>query len=78
MARESTNRVAPLLPLFLQERFLWDYLDGEKLLARLNQVMRRIKLNALPESLIEVLERGRQLVASHADELLTEQTLPAT
>lgn len=78
MARESTDRVAPLLPLFLQERFLWDYLDARKLLTRLNQVMRRIKLNALPESLIEVLERGRQLVATHADDLLTEQTLPAT
>lgn len=78
MTRDSTDQVAPLLPLFLQERFLWDYLDGEKLLARLNQVMRRIKLNTLPESFVEVLERGRRLVATHADDLLTEQTLPAT
>ncbi len=78
MTRDSTDRVAPLLPLFLRERFLWDYLDPAKLLTRLNQVMRRIKLNALPDSFVEVLERGRLLVATHADELLTENPQPAT
>lgn len=78
MARDSTDRVAPLLPLFLRERFLWDYLDSRKLFARLNQVMRRIKLNQLPESVVEVLDRGRLLVATHADDLLTEQPQTTT
>ena len=35
---------------FLESRFLFDYLEAPKLLFRLNQVVRRIKLRPLPDS----------------------------
>ncbi|MFO1021258.1 MAG: hypothetical protein U0903_11250 [Planctomycetales bacterium] len=73
MARDATNRLAPLIPLFVDENFLWDYLRPETLWKRLNQVMKRIKLNPLPEEVIDVLRDGRTLVESRADDLLTEQ-----
>ncbi len=73
MARDATNRLAPLIPLFVDENFLWDYLRPETLWKRLNQVMKRIKLNPLPEDVIDLLRDGRTLVESRTDDLLTEQ-----
>jgi hypothetical protein len=70
MAARTTDRLAPLLPLFCRERFLWDYLDDGKLLVRLNQVMRRVRLPSLSEALLEVLPQTRATVAARADELL--------
>jgi hypothetical protein len=70
MAVRSTDRLAPLVPLFCRERFLWDYLDDGKLLVRLNQVMRRVRLPALPEALLEVLPQARAAVQARASELL--------
>ncbi len=42
--------MAWLLPRFIDERFLWDYPEDEKLLKRLNQVMRRVRLPLLWKS----------------------------
>jgi hypothetical protein len=75
---DSVNRMAPqptdclreFIPLFVRERFLADYLDSNRLLFRLNQVMRRVKLNPLPVSFEAALERARAIVTSHASELL--------
>ena len=41
MAPRPTDRLAPMIVAFRRERILWDYLDDARLLARLNQVMRR-------------------------------------
>ena len=54
MAREPTSRLAMFIPLFHREQFLRDYLDPARLLYRLNQVMRRIKLNQLPDEVADV------------------------
>jgi hypothetical protein len=69
-ARGSTSRLAPLIPLFLRERFLYDYLEAPRLLHRLNQVLRRVKLQPLPAAAVEVLVAGREIVADRRDELL--------
>jgi len=71
MARDTTERLAPLIPLFRQERFLWDYLEPPRLLFRLNQVMRRIKLNPLPAGTEAVLEAAWEVVASRSHELMS-------
>ena len=71
MAPRSTERLAPLIPLFIGERFLWDYADDAKLWRRLNQVMRRVGLPLLPESFCELLPEIRRLVAEREAELLT-------
>jgi hypothetical protein len=69
-SRNSTERLAPLIPLFVRERFLYDYVDAGRLLDRLNAVLRRVKLAPLPEAVIPVLDAGRELVAGRVDELL--------
>jgi len=70
IARRPTDRLALFIPIFRRERFLWDYLDDGKLLARLNQVMCRVKLPALPAGFVDVLTAARVLVRDRAGELL--------
>jgi len=75
MARGQTQRLADLIPRFHSEQFLRDYLDSKRLLFRLNQVMRRIKLRQLPDELAAVIEAGRELIRDRADDLLPESQL---
>ncbi len=75
VATNATDRLAPLLPRFLKERFLQDYLDLEKMLFRLNQVMRRVKLPVLPDYIVEVLESSSQIIEERHTELLPASVL---
>lgn len=68
--RESTSLLSKFIPLFIAEGFLHDYTDSPRLLRRLNQVMRRVKLEQLPETVLGVLDSGRKLVAARLDDLL--------
>lgn len=72
-----TDRLAELIPLFSQERFLCDYARDDKLCWRLNQVMRRVKLPLLPPEFQGLLPRARALVAGRKQELLAGATSPA-
>ena len=71
IARVPVDGLAGFVGLFSRERFLWDYLDDGKLLGRLNQVMRRVKLPALPAEFGELLPLARRLVAERQSELLS-------
>ena len=71
MATGDAGGLAVLIPRFIEERFLWDYLDDAKLWVRLNQVMRRVKLPLLPEPFCQVLPEARRMVAERSTELLT-------
>ena len=70
LATQPTDRIAPLLPRFAAERFLYDYLDDAKLLTRLNQVMRRAGLPLLPAAIAELFPAMRQRVRERRVELL--------
>lgn len=70
MLRHTTDRLQLMIPLFISERFLADYLDGNRLLSRLNQVLRRVKLNPLPADVTGALEEARQIVERRAPDLL--------
>jgi len=70
MASRPTDCLAKLVPRFLSERFLYDYLDDAKLLHRLNQVMRRVNLPPLPDSLMNFFPEARRLVGQRRSELL--------
>jgi hypothetical protein len=76
MARHSTDRLAPLIPLFRREEFLKDYLDDGRLRMRLNQVMRRVKLPPLPEHIEQTLGRARTLVRDEVERLLPPERFP--
>jgi hypothetical protein len=71
IATKTTDRLEPLLPRFLAERFLYDYLDDGKLLFRLNGVMRRVGLPLLPLEVTGLFAGMRQSVRQARDELLT-------
>jgi len=77
IAIRSTDRLAEFIELFRQHRFLFDYADDDKLLFRLNQVMRRVKLAALPESLAELFPDFRAAVRARSAELLRPSTSTA-
>ena len=62
IATKTTDRLAVLLPRFLIERFLYDYLDDGKLLTRLNAVMRRVGLPQLPNEVANLFPECRQSV----------------
>jgi hypothetical protein len=62
--------LAAFIPGFCAERFLYDYADDAKLLARLNRVMRRVQLPALPDRFVELLPSARRTVRERRDELL--------
>ena len=70
MARDPAARLADLIPLFHQEQFLWDYLEDDRLLHRLNQVLRRVKLSPLPAEAMKVLAKARPIVERWSDKLL--------
>jgi hypothetical protein len=72
MAPRPTQRLATMIELFRQEKVLWDYLDDEKLLMRLNQVMRRVKLPPLPDEFAEIFPKARQMVSDRKNELLPD------
>ncbi|MFO0902571.1 MAG: hypothetical protein U0939_06195 [Pirellulales bacterium] len=62
--------LASWIPRFCQERFLYDYQEDGKLLARLNMVMRRVGLSPLPASLVEWLPEARSEVDRQRSALL--------
>ncbi|MEX0716678.1 MAG: hypothetical protein WD066_08830 [Planctomycetaceae bacterium] len=73
IARGETNRLAPFIPLFREAKFLRDYRTTAGIQFRLNQVLRRIRLNPLPDAIAEVLDTGRDLVRERRADLLPEQ-----
>ncbi len=70
ISETPTNCLAVFITLFQFEKFLVDYQDSQRLLVRLNQVLRRVKLTPLPDCAARVLDDGRELVRRHMHELL--------
>lgn len=59
------------IPRFCAERFLYDYLEDDKLLVRLNRIMRRVQLPPLPDEFLTILPPARHAVRLRRQELLT-------
>jgi hypothetical protein len=74
-APRPTARLAEFIGLFRRTRILWDYLEDATLMVRLNQVMRRVGLEPLPDALGEVVPAARRLVSGRRELLL--QGIPA-
>jgi hypothetical protein len=68
--------LASFIERFLEARFLFDYLDASKLIYRLNQVTRRIKLRPLTPNTTGVIESGREIVERRLPELLPAEHFP--
>jgi hypothetical protein len=63
MTGEDAAQLAPIIERFVELRFLYDYADDERLLVRLNQVMRRVQLPQLTGDFVTMLPAARQHVA---------------
>lgn len=70
MARDPAQRLAEFIPLFHREQFLWDYGNANRLLHRLNQVLRRVKLPPLPAEFRQSLEAAKSIVNKEFERLL--------
>jgi hypothetical protein len=70
MASRPTERLAVMIDKFRRQRVLWDYLQDDKLLMRLNQVMRRVNLPILPDDFSNIFPNARQMVYCRKNELL--------
>ena len=66
----KADRLAFFVGLFCSERFLDDYADDERLVYRLNQVLRRVKMPKLDDAFFRILPDARQRVRRRKDELL--------
>ncbi len=55
MLPRPTQRLAVFIDLFCRERILWSYREDDKLLIRLNQIMRRVGLAPLPDEFAVLL-----------------------
>ncbi len=62
MAPQPTRRLAAFVELFRRERVLCDYREDGRLMVRLNQVLRRVKLEPLPDGFAALLPAARTLV----------------
>jgi hypothetical protein len=70
LAVRPTERLAPFILLFRQERILRDYLDDTRLMLRLGQVMRRVGFDPLPDTFPELLPAARELVRTRRHALM--------
>lgn len=70
MTQHETRGLAPLISRFAAARFLYDYLENDKLLMRLNQVMTRVGLPLLSQGLTPWLTQARRVVGQRCDSLL--------
>jgi hypothetical protein len=70
MTPQPAERLAVFIDLFRRERILWDYLEDAKLMVRLNQIMRRVRLEPLPPDFAAVLPAARGLVRARRSDLL--------
>jgi len=77
MVPRPVQGLAEFIGLFSAERFLYDYTDDDKLLKRLNQVMRRVQLPLLPYDTRDLLRTVRPLVRDQKETLLTPETRQA-
>jgi len=68
---KPTDQLAVVIERFVDAQFLYDYLDHDKLLMRLNQVMKRVGLTSLPAAVGHWLPEANKLVESRRQRLLT-------
>jgi hypothetical protein len=73
----DASGVAGLITRFVELRFLYDYMEDESLLFRLNQVMRRVRLPELPSRMMEIMPGARRMVMEHRVALLTPRPTEA-
>jgi hypothetical protein len=71
LTHKRADNLASFIGIFREIRFLHDYEDFSLLLARLNQVLKRVKLPMLDRKCEQILVEGYQFVENSAPALLS-------
>ena len=78
MATKPTDKLSQYFPIFLRERYLFDYVDDDRLIYRINHVLRCVKLSAAGDELSQWVPLCRSRVYERALELLEPLELENT
>lgn len=70
MATKPTDKLARYFDVFLREKYLFDYVDDERLIYRINYVMKRVKLKTVGSEVVDWVPSCRRRVYERANELL--------
>jgi hypothetical protein len=70
LATRTTDRIPDFMERNLRERFLFDYLCDDRLLIRMNQILKRVSLEPLPTLNLAWVQRARTLVYENRSDLL--------
>ena len=70
LATKPVERFAYLMEQFRKARFMFDYRNPQSLLMRLNQVMKRVGLDQLPEHTVQALSESWEVVRQNIEALL--------
>lgn len=76
MAAKQTDQLAKFINIFSEIQFLRDYLDSRQLLRRLNQVLRRVKLQPLPDGAENTLHSAWEIIVQRGWDLLPPEKYP--
>ena len=76
LATRPISTLATLIPRFIRERFLYDYVDDNKLLTRLNHIMRRVNLPQLPATFSDLIPSMHHRVRARISKLLPYYSTP--
>lgn len=74
-ASRTTEKIVPFWHRFVDERFLADYPDPNRMLWRLNHVMKRVGLPKLADDIETVLIEAYPVVTARATDLLPQRAL---
>ena len=64
------SRLAEFIDIFCDIQFLYDYADNDRLLMRLNQVLKRAQLEELDTGVFSIFDHGRQMLEQRTGKLL--------
>jgi hypothetical protein len=71
-ATRPTEKLADGIRRFAKERFIFDYETDKGVVYRINNVMRRVGLDAVPAALVDWAPQARERVYAKANDLLLE------
>ena len=77
MTDKDASHLQWMIRRFCEVRFLADYEDDQRLLFRLNGVMQRVSLPALPDTMVEMFPAARRAVTERFEELITPPADPS-
>ena len=70
MASRPTEKLEGFFTIFVNERYLFDYVDDDRLMYRINQVLRRVRLRPVSNIITDWVRSARSRVYDLAPDLL--------